>query len=53
MKPSLILGLAALPLFLTACATPKPPQAYHNTDNSALVIESLDGQTSQLIQPVA
>ena len=41
----------ALPLMLTSCATPPPPQAYHTTDNSALVIESLDGRTSRLIQP--
>jgi hypothetical protein len=35
----------------TACATKKPPVAYHNQDNSALVIQSVDGTKSQLIQP--
>ena len=50
---SLLALIAALPLLLTACATPRPPQVYHNTnlEPSALVVESLDGQTARLIQP--
>ncbi len=51
MKKILLLKLLALPILLTSCATPPPPQAYHATDRSALVIESLDGRTSRLIQP--
>jgi hypothetical protein len=43
----------ALALSLTSCATPPPPQAFHNTDNKALVIESMDGKTCQIIQPTA
>ena len=53
MKKTLLIALAALPVMLTSCATPQPPQAYHGTDNGALVIESLDGRTSRIIQPTA
>ena len=38
-------------IFLTSCATPPPPVAFHNTDSTALVIKSLDGQTSQMLRP--
>lgn len=51
MKKILLPALMALPLLLSSCATPPPPQAYHGTDNSALVIESLDGRTSRIVQP--
>jgi hypothetical protein len=34
-----------------SCATKQPPVAYHNQDNSALVIQSQDGSKSKLIQP--
>ena len=51
MKKSLIIALAALPVFITACSTPKPPQAFHGTDSSALVIKSVDGRTSEIIAP--
>ena len=52
MKTSLALALAALPLLFTACATqPKAPQAFHNADSAALVIQSLDTQNSQIVQP--
>ena len=51
MKKSVILALAALPLFITACSTPQPPQAFHNTDSNAVVIKSVDGRTSELITP--
>jgi hypothetical protein len=40
-----------LVIFLTSCATPPPPVAFHNTDNTALVLKSLDGQTSQMLAP--
>jgi len=46
-------ALATLAISLTSCVTPPPPQAFHNTDNGALVIESLDNQTCQIIQPTA
>jgi hypothetical protein len=47
------LSLAALAIALTSCTTPKPPQAFHNTDNTALIVESLDGRTCQMLQPTA
>ena len=53
MKKSLLLALAVVPLLLSSCATPKPPQAYHGTDNSALVIESIDARTSRILMPTA
>jgi hypothetical protein len=46
-------ALLALPLLLSSCSTPTPPQAYHGTVPGALVIESLDGSTSRIIQPTA
>ena len=53
MKKNFLSTLAAVPLILTSCATPPPPppQAFHNMDNSALVIDSLDEKTCALIQP--
>jgi len=51
MKMKLLLGLTALPLLFTACATEKPPQAFHPTDGTALVVESLDGGTARMILP--
>lgn len=54
MKNTLLIALAALPVLLTSCATPPPPpQAYHATDGSALVIQSIDGQTCRIVQPTA
>lgn len=52
MKNIFLLIFAALPLILTSCATPPPPpQAFHNVDNNALVIASLDDKTCRVIQP--
>jgi hypothetical protein len=51
MKIICTLALAALPFLLTSCATPQPPQAFYNTDSTALVIKSLDGNTAQMVQP--
>jgi len=53
MKTIFLLAFAALPIMLTSCATPQPPQAFHNTDNTALVIKSLDDTTCQMIKPAA
>ncbi len=44
--------MLALPFLLSSCATP-PPQAFHNTDNTALVIKSIDQNTGQLLLPTA
>jgi hypothetical protein len=45
--------LAALPLLLTSCATPPPPapQVYRSGGGPALVIDSLDDQSSRLLLP--
>ena len=51
MKKIYLLALALLPVLLTSCATAPPPQAFHNTDNTALVIKSLDDGTCQMVQP--
>jgi len=51
MKISTPMTLAALAILLTSCATPQPPQAFHNIDNNAVVIDSLDDKTSKIIEP--
>jgi len=53
MKVNITLALASLAILLTSCATPRPRPAFHNTDNSAVVIESLDPNTGQMILPTA
>ena len=53
MKIITSLFLAALAITLTSCTTPQPPQAFHNTDNTALIVASLDGRTCQMLQPIA
>jgi hypothetical protein len=53
MKIITSLSLAALAITLTSCSTPKPPQAFHNTDNTALIVKSLEGRTCQMLQPTA
>ena len=45
------MAFAAMPFLLTSCATPPPPQAFHNTDNTALVIKSLDDNICQIVRP--
>ena len=51
MKKIFLLLSAALPVLVSSCATPRPPQAFHNTDNSALIVESLDNRSCQIIAP--
>ncbi|MGC9944296.1 MAG: hypothetical protein ABSE48_20920 [Verrucomicrobiota bacterium] len=51
MKIAVLTGFLAIPVLLTSCATPPPPQAFHKVDNTALVIDSLDNNTCQVIQP--
>jgi hypothetical protein len=48
---STLLALVALALISTSCAT--PPRTFHNDDNTALVIESLDNQTCRMLRPDA
>lgn len=38
---------------LTSCVTEPPPQAFYNTDGTALVIKSLDDRTCQMLEPKA
>ena len=52
MKTPKTMALVTLAMMLTSCATPPPPQVFHNTDGTALVIESLDDTTCQVLQPV-
>jgi len=51
MKKALLFLLAALPVILSSCATPQPPQAYHSTDSTALVIDAVNARTSRIILP--
>lgn len=52
MKKLLLLPLAALPLMLSSCSTPQPPQAFRGTtDSSALVIDAVDARSSRIIMP--
>lgn len=51
MKGIFIPVLSVLWLFICSCSTPLAPQAYHITDSTALVIESLDSRTSRILQP--
>ena len=52
MNKSLLLSLAALPVILSSCSTPQPPQAYHNIDNTALVIDAIDARSSRIVMPL-
>ena len=45
------LALVALAVTAISCAT--APEAYQTTDHTALVIQTSDGQTGQMIQPTA
>ncbi|HWY32356.1 MAG TPA: hypothetical protein VNX46_16455 [Candidatus Acidoferrum sp.] len=51
MKFAVLFGLLAVPFFLASCASPPPPQAFHNKDSTALVIDSLDDNTCEVIKP--
>ena len=52
MKISNSMALVALAITLTSCETPPPPpQAFHNIDNNALVIASLDDTTCKMLRP--
>jgi hypothetical protein len=51
MKKTCLLLTAVLPLILSSCSTPPPPQAYHNQDSSALIVQSIDNRTCQVLAP--
>jgi hypothetical protein len=51
MNIAISLALGTLAVCLTSCAS--PPRAFHNTDSTALVIQSFNDQTCQMLQPTA
>lgn len=51
MKKIRLFFAMALPVVLASCATPQPPEVFHNTDNSALIVAALDTGTCQVIAP--
>src|SRR5579863_1879036 len=53
MKKVVLLLTAILPVIVSSCASDAPRQAYRNTDSSALIIQSLDGKTCQVLAPTA
>jgi hypothetical protein len=53
MKMLYTMSFAAMAVLLTSCATPVPPESFHNTDSTALIIKSLDETTCQIVQPAA
>jgi D-serine deaminase-like pyridoxal phosphate-dependent protein len=54
MKKIILPILLALPVILSSCATPQQsPVAFHKTDNTTLVIQSLNDRTSQMVQPTS
>ncbi len=52
MKIIVLSTVLALPILLTSCATPPPPQAFHKIDGAALVIESTDDSNCRMLQPM-
>lgn len=52
-KIVLLLSVALLPAILSSCVSPKPLEAYQTTDNSALVVQSLDSSSCAVIAPTA
>ena len=53
MKKVVLLLVAALPVIVSSCASDAPRQAYHSTDNDALIVQSLDGHSCQVLAPTA
>ena len=53
MKKVVLLLAAALPVIVSSCASDAPRQAYHAMDNSALIVQSLDGHSCQVLAPTA
>ena len=53
MKKLLLPLMAALAALLSSCATPHPPEVFHNTDNAALIVKSLDARSCEVVAPTA
>src|SRR5579872_3772284 len=53
MKKVVLLLTAALPVMLCSCASNAPRQAFHSSDNTALIVQSLDGRSCQVLAPTA
>lgn len=51
MNKTLCLWLITLPVVLSSCATPAPPQTYRNADAAALIVESLDAGSCRMLAP--
>lgn len=51
MKKIFLLLTGAALVTLCSCATQKP-MAFHNTDASALIVQSLDSQSCQVVAPM-
>ena len=51
MKKIILLLTAALPVLVSSCASPRPPQAFHNTDDSAFIVASLDNRSCEVLAP--
>ena len=49
----IIMAAVLLALIVPSCATKQPPVAYHNVDNTALVIDSVDIKKSQMVLPTS
>jgi hypothetical protein len=53
MKKTFLLLTVALPIVLSSCATSRPPVAFHNTDNTALIVKAIDGSKCEVVAPTA
>lgn len=52
MNPHVIIAALVLPVLVCSCATPRPPQAYQAGTENALIIDSLDAHSGQVVSPV-
>jgi len=53
MKKAFLVLTVALPVLISSCATQTAPVAFRNTDNSALIVKSLDARSCEVISPTA
>jgi hypothetical protein len=52
MNPHAIIAALTLPVLICSCATSCPPQAFRAGTEDALVIESYDDHSGQVVSPV-
>jgi hypothetical protein len=48
-----LLLTAGLPMMLSSCSTDSSLHTYHNTDSTALIVQSLDGHSCRVLSPTA